>query len=478
MPNSDLRGKELPRIWTPALRDLTPETSAGFEAIDFAENVLQIELFPWQKWLLIHMLELLPDKTFRFRTFLVLIARQNGKTTLMQVLALWRMFVDGANLVIGTAQNLDVAEEAWDGAVEMAEGVPELAAEIANVNRTNGKKALKLETGERYKVAAASRRGGRGLSGDLILLDELREHQTWDAWGAVTKTTMARKKPQIGGFSNAGDSASIVLAHLREQAIEVIDSGNVDSAIGLFEWSAPDGCAVDDWDALAQANPSLGYTISIASIRSAMETDPDGVFRTEVMCQWVKTLEDLPISVDGWAALTDTESRAKAVTAFAVDVSRDRAWASIAVAGAREDGLLHVECVEHRSDTNWLVARCSELNQTWYPSAFVVDSQGPAASLIGDLEDAGLPVLTTTTTDVANAYASMLDAVKDATLRHRADPDLAMAVLNARKRPIGDGMFAFGRKASGGDITPLVAATLAAWGHNQLGGTGASAFVI
>ena len=71
---------------------------------------------------------------------LIQVARQNGKSTLAQVLSLWRMFVDRSPLVIGTAQNLDVAEEVWTGAVEMAEGTPELLAEIAAVERTNGKR--------------------------------------------------------------------------------------------------------------------------------------------------------------------------------------------------------------------------------------------------------------------------------------------------------------------------------------------------
>ena len=57
----------------------------------------------------------------------LLVARQNGKSTFMQALALWCMYVEGAPLVIGTAQNLDIAEEQWTGAVEIAQGVPELS---------------------------------------------------------------------------------------------------------------------------------------------------------------------------------------------------------------------------------------------------------------------------------------------------------------------------------------------------------------
>jgi hypothetical protein len=74
------------------------------------------------------------------------------------------MFVLRVPLVIGTAQNLDVSEESWDKAVEIVESIPELFAEVRDggVVRVNGKKALKLIHGSRWKVAAASRKGGRG----------------------------------------------------------------------------------------------------------------------------------------------------------------------------------------------------------------------------------------------------------------------------------------------------------------------------
>ncbi len=112
-------GSTTPRVFTPPLRPLeprTPETeqnTLGYSVIDFAEHILKITLLPWQCWLLVHMLELRPDNTLRFRTVVVLVARQNGKSTLSQVLALWMMYVYGLNLVLGTAQDLDTAEEVW-----------------------------------------------------------------------------------------------------------------------------------------------------------------------------------------------------------------------------------------------------------------------------------------------------------------------------------------------------------------------------
>jgi hypothetical protein len=51
-------GFETPRIFTPPRRELTEETTHGFACIAFAEEVLEVKLFPWQRWLLLHALEL------------------------------------------------------------------------------------------------------------------------------------------------------------------------------------------------------------------------------------------------------------------------------------------------------------------------------------------------------------------------------------------------------------------------------------
>ena len=463
-PRKPLVGSTEPRIWTPPLRPLTPATSAGFECIEFAHEVLGIDLMPWQQWLLKHALELNPDGGFRFRTVCVLVARQNGKTTCIQVLSLWRMFVDRAGLVIGTAQNLDVAEEAWMGAVELAQGVPDLASEIAAVDRTAGKKALRLTSGERYKVQAASRRGGRGLSGDLVVLDELREHQSWDAWGAVTKTTMARERPQVWGLSNAGDAQSVVLSHLYQQGLKDIEKDNRDTTLGLFDWSASPECELGDRGQWAQANPALGHRISEEAIRSAQETDPEHVFRTEVLCQWVEQARLAVFDPETWDACSDSESTLADPVCFGVDVSPDRAWSAIGVAGAASAGGSHVELVEFARGTGWVVDRVRELVERWSPRTVVVDAGGPAGSLLADLEAARVPVTITSARDYAQACGMFFDAVDGGFLRHVDQQPLTDAAMVVRRRPLGDA-WAWARKSStSADITPLVAVTLAHWG--------------
>jgi phage terminase large subunit-like protein len=467
-------------VFTPPLRELTPATSKGFACVEFAEAILEIPLLPWQRWLLIAALELLPDGSYRFRTVVLLVARQNGKSTLMLILALWSMFAEGAPLVIGTAQNLDIAEELWTAAYEMAESIPELAVLIDHVDKTNGKKALRLVSGERYKVATASRRGGRGLTGDLVLLDELREHQTFDAWGAVTKTTRTRSQAQIWAASNAGDGSSVVLKHLRllahiglgdpdgiagESAVEA------DTALGIFEWSAPPGCDVRDRDGWAAANPSMGHLPSMErSIAADAAIDPERVFRTEVLCQWVDSMHEGAFPGGVWEAnIVGPDVMITGKPVVAVDTrSGMQQSAAILVAGATSENYDLVEVAQYElgKDIQWahdyLVVQCQKILSAHKLDTVVVDKFGDNATLIQALEDAGITVTKLDTTDMRNAATGFQDALINGRVKHKSEAPLNVAVLGAGKRVSGE-KFLWSQARSVTDITPLRAATAAWW---------------
>ena len=112
-----MKGKQTPRLFTPPLRELTPETSLGYMFIDFCESIGQ-PLLPWQKWLSIHAMEIVGDIHgewhFRFRYIIVLVSRQNGKTYWFKLLGLFFNYVLQTKLVIGTAQNLDKANDTFE----------------------------------------------------------------------------------------------------------------------------------------------------------------------------------------------------------------------------------------------------------------------------------------------------------------------------------------------------------------------------
>jgi hypothetical protein len=405
---------------------------------------------------------------------LVLAARQNGKTLVVEVKNLWKLFVLRVPLVIGTAQILDYAEESWDKAVEIIEGIPELNAELAHVDRTNGKKAFKLTGGQRWKIAAASRKGGRSLSGDDVNLDELREHHTWESWAAVTKTTMARRKAQVWAFSNAGDDRSVVLNDLRDKALAGIKAPAADSSLGLFEWSAPDDCPIDDPAMWALANPSLGYPqgISYEALRAAVETDPEPIFRTECLCQAVPDLVPSKIPLTAWVKCADPLSRISGGLVLSWEVSWDRSRAAIGVAGYRADALPHIELtssngvVDYREGTDWVAGRMGEIARRQPVLAVVYNPAGPGASLLSEVTER-LPVRlepkAMTARDQANACGRIYDAATTAKLRHLGDDRLLEALRTSATRPLVDA-WAWDMRASAGEISPVCVVTNALHG--------------
>ncbi|QSZ49400.1 terminase large subunit [Arthrobacter sp. D5-1] len=521
-----------PRICTPPLRALTPDTTLGYDVIDFARDVLGVDLYPWQKVLLCRMLELLPDGSLRFRTAVVLIARQNGKSTLSQVLALWFMIVWGWPLVMGTAQDLETAEEVWQGAVDLVEEDDELSKLLKKVVKVNGKKALELKaqdpkgkatdkTGSRYKVKAANRRAGRGFTGNLIMLDELREHQNWEAWGAITKTTMAQAEALILALSNAGDMTSIVLKYLRKMAHEAIgdpdgiceeigasgptaldvadlvegDEDDLDEdelaefeqdedTLGLWEWSAPPGCDKRDRQGWAQGNPSLNWNPGFTerTIAAACRTDPEWVFRTEVLCQWSegtllgpfppgswdKGKNPLIVLDDGTKGVAEEHRIVPGSPVWAgIDQSHDRSMTYVAFGGYRADGKAQVEIVAGRHGSDWVKKWLMDDHRRPRIRSVAGQSKGaPISPLMESLtEDTEftIPVTEWSGSDLTSGWADVFDSVRDVTVFHNPQPPLDTAAATAVVKVFSGGASIPDHRASPAEVAPLMAFTAAKW---------------
>lgn len=383
-----LTGKTQPRLWTPPQRTLTRRTSLGYEVADFA-SIIGEPFLPWQRWLAIHALEPLPDRTPRFRVVLAMVGRQNGKSSFKRTISLYRLYVTGARLVLGVAQDVSLAREQQNYCLETVQASPYLAEDLAQVRRAagderfrvagdldyedgEGDESFTLAGGGRYKIAASNRKAGRGLSVDELNIDELHEWHNFEPWSALYYTTMARPAAMIWALSNAGDDRSVVLNQLRDAAL----SGR-DPSIGLFEWSAPDNCDLDDTGAWRQANPGLGYTVSEAAIRTASISERPDVFRTEVLCQKVDQL-DGAVNYTAWQACHDpagTMDSLRGRLAACFDIAPDGGHATLAVAARLDDGRARVEIAgawktteQARAELPGLLARIRPRAIAWYPA--------------------------------------------------------------------------------------------------------------
>jgi hypothetical protein len=100
---------------------------------------------------------------------------------------------------------------------------------------------------------------------------------------------------------------------------------------------------------------------------------------------------------------------------------------------------------------------------------WVIDPRAAAGSLIDEFLASELKVERPNATEMAHAFGSFYDAVRDDKIRHASDREVSNALAGAMTRKLSDGQ-AWDRQHVAVDISPLVAYTLAHWGWQQFGG--------
>jgi hypothetical protein len=248
----------------PRLRTTLPEGrdyALGRDAIEFARDRLGIELYPWQELVLLECLATVGGRLVS-DTALVSVARQQGKTVVLQALVGWWLVRRSAleeqpQAVLHAGGNkLVTVEHQWEEVADkLAEQYP---GAVASYYRSSGRKELVLHDGSRYSVKSTSGSGSsiHGLTIDLAVLDEVWRLDEEVCDQAVLPTMMTRRDPLRFMVSTAGDRESVYMRQLREQLLAEVEDG-AHSGATLLEWSPPDGItgeAAWEWSC-----PSMGY---------------------------------------------------------------------------------------------------------------------------------------------------------------------------------------------------------------------------
>lgn len=473
-PPAVLLGSQTPRIMSAPPRVV----SAGDEAIELAAHA-GLELDEWQQLALIEGLGATAEGRWSAFQVAVEVSRQNGKGGILEARELAGLFLLNERLIIHTAHEFATSLEAYRRILELIESTPDLDRRVFKVMRSNQDRGIELKSGQRLLFKARSRGGGRGFSGDCVILDEAFELPV-AAHGALLPTLSARPNPQVWYASSAVNQKvhphGVVLSQLRSRAL-----AGGDPSLCYLGWSVdedvyyqdPLRVAVDP-EAWAQANPGMGIRISpeyIANEQRGMDAETFATERLGVG-DWPSPDAEVAqvIPRETWDGLADVNSEVDGRVAFSVDMNPERSYAAVGVAGVRRDGRKHVEVVEHKAGSAWVIPRVLELVDRWPTCAIVIDGNGPAASLLPALTDAGVKLkadggllVKTTVQDMAQACGALFDAALTDDVRHLGQSMLDSAIRAARKRDRGD-VFTWSRQ-SGTDISPLVAVTLALHGY-------------
>ena len=453
-PHKVWHGVTEPRIWTKS-PDLP---SLGIDFIEFCESI-GFNLLPWQMFLAHEICKVTENDKWYFKEVGVIISRQNGKSTFMQLMILWRMYALEQKLQVHTAHKLTTSSEIFWKIDDTIHSFANLEDRFGKKYESKGSQEIKLKTGERYLVRA-NNSASRGIAApDTVYMDEVREFHDDEVWSSLRYTQMATPNPQTLIFSNAGDQHSVILNRLRERGVAA--AGGADDRIGWFEWSAEPGCDIHDKNAWMQANPSAGYTISLENLEAAM-MDEESIVRTELLCQWVSQINPA-INPSSWAScLSDKVKLDKeATTWMAIDLSPDRREGALLAAQRVEgDKFIIVLLETYTNPVNLDDKQMANSVADWvrkYQVETVAYSRQTAGAVASRLAPAGINTTPIDGAVYGQACDEMLSAITSQRLLHGGQEELTKQVLSAVKLPFKDGGWYLGRKVSNSTICSAVA---------------------
>jgi phage terminase large subunit-like protein len=428
-------------------------------------RLLGTELMPWQRQVADVALEIDPDTgDLAYREVILTVPRQSGKTTLQLAVMVHRCLgFGGPQNVLYTAQDLNHAALKWgDEHVPLLQRSP--LGKLVKVRRQRGAEAILWANGSRHGISAPTEQAGHSQTLDVAMIDEAWARTDDKLEQGLSPTMITRKSAQLWVVSTAGTASSVWLR-------SKVDAGRLapqGRRTAYFEWSADPESDPADPAVWETCMPALGYTITEDTIQGEYDRLDRDAFLRSYLNLWpdeMPAAEWLVITEAEWEACLDPRSQPAGRVALALDVTPDRAWASIAAAGRRSDGLLHVELVEHRAGTGWIVERLTGLIAKWSPYCLVIDAGSAAGALIPELEAAGVRITRPTVREVAGASAALFDETRSETLgiRHLGQVPLTRAVAGAAQRPLADA-WTWNRRGSNVVVSPLVACSLASWG--------------
>ena len=466
----------------PRIRVVQPyRRSYGTKAFNLAKRA-GLELFPYQRAALRDLMSVGADDRWLHFESAMNMSRQNGKGAILEALELWHLFEGGTRLLIHSAHEFKTSELHFQRLEQLIRNSPFLYERVESIKQSHGQEGIYLRDGRSLRFYTRTRSGTRGFSAGLVVMDEAMIISE-NAHGSMMPTLRAQtrdKAPHGPALVYAGSAVDemthdhgVVFTRVRNRAI-----AGGDPSLAYLEWSVEADHPLDVTDAMAtdealwyQANPGLGELIAVEHMYRELRSMSRRTFAVELL--GVGAYPDTEgetnelISFEAWLELADESATMDDPLVLAFDVSPSRRSSIVALGATGHGDELLVELVDSRDGTAWLPDRLVQLSRRHDVLEVVCDGYGPAVSIAAQVEEAGVTVRRLDSGEHAQACGRLVDRIAEGTLRHLGQDELTLAVKGARPRPLGDA-WAFSRRNSAVDISPLVASSFALWSAIEL----------
>ena len=454
---------------TPRLQLAPPSVSnAARDAIDIYECCGR-RLDPWQELCLrIGCGETLLASWASFENGIV-VSRQNGKGAVIEALLLASAFVWGNAVTVYSAHHGATVAKTLRAFKQLIKNTTDLARRCKPINDSDD--FIELIGGARIEFTIRTRAGARGLTGDLVIIDEALELND-EVIASLVPILLARPGAQLWYFSTVPQHADQHLCTVRQR---VLAKGPRQA---WAEWGVDKEVAVergyDSPEVLAEANPALNIRITLERLADMRGILGDKLFATECLGIWPDQVAGAALDPAVWAKMADAESRRAAGSDVVVtfDCTPLQDHGTIGLYGLREDGLEHQQLLDYRPGIDWMPGRAAEIKAELDPLAFGLDEKNGVHALLPEFAAVGIAppqdpeepqrgdLFILHTQDAATAVARYIEGFRRGVYRHLDQEPLNEAVRNAKARPIGDGgQIAWGRKLSTVDIGPVKVVT-------------------
>jgi phage terminase large subunit-like protein len=441
-----LRGATSARLHSPLLKGKTRSE----EVAKMSED-LGMPLLPWQRWVLDDMMRVDTKDMYIRKTSLILVARQNGKSHLGRMRIIWGLFYGGEHKHLIMSSNRATALMTFREIAWIIENAPHLKAGTKAIRYANGGERIELLNGATLDLVSDTRDSSRGRTADFLWIDEVREISA-EGYKAAIPTTRARPNSQTLLTSNAGDAFSETLNTLRERALSAPPK-----SFGFYEWSAPQYCKMTDRNAWAMANPALGLTITEETLEEAVATNKIEDTRTELLCQWIDSLQS-PWPHGVLEATSDSTLTIPigGYTVFGFDVSPSRRNASLVAGQIMGDGRIGVGILQTWEsqvsvDDLKIAADIKAWADQYRPRQICFDKY-TTQSIADRLGNAGQMMKDISGQQFYQACSDLLDGLVHSRVVHNGQKELIQQMNNCAAK-VNDSAWRIVKRKSAGDVS-------------------------
>jgi len=243
------------------------------------------------------------DDGFRLiRDIYLEVPKKNAKSQLGGAIACISLFNkhEPNGQIYGVAGDIEQASIIFRQVVQMIEQEPELLRRV-KINMSS-RKITNLETGTFYKVISSEWRAKHGFNPSLVIFDELHVQPSRHLYDVMTRGSgLGRKQPLRYVITTAGEDPdrTSIAWEVHEKAANILaarEAGDVERDdptwyVKIFAYDGDDIYNEANW---YQANPGLGITIDIESMRilakqAKLSKADEKAFRWLNLNQWLST---------------------------------------------------------------------------------------------------------------------------------------------------------------------------------------------